>query len=296
MSKHLRWNRYVNQFDVIGPSDSLYDLVSTINTDVIAVEIETVPIEQLRDFVKKFNAPIVLLEHTSDPLINSTKLIEQIQDLNCFLVTSRYQPEYEKEIVFPKWLFEFSKQSLPKIEFGNKQYMYSCLNRTPKLWRIELYEKIKSANLLTGAVYTFNNVDPNTGFKIQHTDFPLAWKDEKVTNDHTINHDAYLDSYCNVVTETVIDLEFSSEKTWKPIAAGQLFVTLAHSGHSSWLNRLGIETFSGNTIDEIVDFLKQDLESLYFLNIDRIKHNHRMFCNRIVHNTIIQTALNTLVH
>jgi len=290
MPKHLRWNRYINQLVEINTTDSLYELIINIPYDLTVIEIDSMPVQQIREFVKQ-SSMLVLLEHTSDPVMNYNSLVDQISDLDCFLITSRYTPTYKREIIFPKWLFEFSKQSFPHIKFGNKQYRYSCLNRTPKQHRIDLYNKLKSN--LDNAVYTFNNVDPNTGMKVK---YPLiTWPGDVGGNDHSINHDAYLNSYLNVVTETVINAEFSSEKTWKPIAAGQLFAILAHPNHNTWLNSLGIETFVDNDINSITAVLQQDIEQIYYQNIDKIKHNYNIFYNRVLHNQIIKQAINILV-
>lgn len=290
MGSNLRWNQYTKQYVEIIPSDSMHDLAQHLS-GVCVAEIDAIPLNQVRDYVKTLKGSLVLLEHTSDPILHYSELIDQISDLECFLITSRYTPVYEREIIFPKWLFEFSRQTFPEIKFGSKQYRYSCLNRTPKQHRIDLYNKIK--NNLTNAVYTFNNVDPNTSIAVN---YPLiTWPGDVGGNDHSINHDAYLNSYLNIVTETVVDTEFSSEKTWKPIAAGQLFATLAHPGHNHWLNSLGIETFVDNNINSIVEVLQQDLEQMYYQNIDKIKHNHNIFCKRVLHNQIIKTAINILV-
>jgi hypothetical protein len=55
---------------------------------------------------------------------------------------------------------------------------------------------------------------------------------------------AYLDTYVNLVTETtVIDRLFVTEKTWKPIASGQLFLILGNPGTVQFLREQGVDTF-----------------------------------------------------
>jgi hypothetical protein len=54
---------------------------------------------------------------------------------------------------------------------------------------------------------------------------------------------AYTDAYVNIIAETSDEYTFISEKSLKPILAGQLFVTIAAPGTLDVLERLGFDIF-----------------------------------------------------
>ena len=74
--------------------------------------------------------------------------------------------------------------------------------------------------------------------------------DERNDIDLSIDHPAYQETYVNLVTETNIrrSTPMLSEKTFKPIVAGQLFILIASPGAVQFLRDIGIDTF-----DDIID-------------------------------------------
>jgi hypothetical protein len=91
---------------------------------------------------------------------------------------------------------------------------------------------------------------------------------------------AYLDTYVNLVTETtVIDRLFVTEKTWKPIASGQLFLILGNPGTVQFLREQGVDTFD-DYIDHgydletdpatKLDLLYKSLDQLMISNLEDI--------------------------
>jgi hypothetical protein len=64
-----------------------------------------------------------------------------------------------------------------------------------------------------------------------------------------ISGPVFTDAYINLVTEvTVIPKVFLSEKTWKPIAAQQLFLIFGNPGSVGALRSMGVDTY-----DDIID-------------------------------------------
>lgn len=115
---------------------------------------------------------------------------------------------------------------------------------------------------------------------------------DKAANDHSVDHIAYTDSYMNIITETSYNLAtpFFSEKTIKPLASGQLFLMAGDQNSINSLRALGFETFDHafdnhkydnfftykQRIDfmvELVDSVYENIESIYFDNIQAITHN-----------------------
>ena len=67
----------------------------------------------------------------------------------------------------------------------------------------------------------------------------------------------YTDSYFSLVTESMIDHVFLTEKTWKPILAGHPFVILGAPGTYAKLHSMGFQTFP-DLIDESFDHEPDD--------------------------------------
>jgi hypothetical protein len=62
-------------------------------------------------------------------------------------------------------------------------------------------------------------------------------------NDHGLEHPAWHDTMCNIITETSVHSSgFVSEKTTKPLAAGQLWCMVSGSDTVNQLRRLGFDT------------------------------------------------------
>lgn len=120
--------------------------------------------------------------------------------------------------------------------------------------------------------------------------------DEFIGIDITINHPAYQETYINLVTETNINGSMSmlSEKTFKPIVAGQLFVLIAAPKSIQFLRDIGIDTFDDiidHSYDTIVDsrlrletvitqidyLMTVDLKQLYNQIKPRLQRNSEYF-------------------
>jgi len=277
----------------------------------------------------------LIFDATQDPVYD---YIEKVAILNNFikekgipgtLSLSQYeinQHTYLKEILYPSWLFIFRKQQVFKFDKQLKKYRYSCLNRNPTWHRLLFYTLVKEANLLDQFVYTFYDRCPYTGNKIsKHTystynklfgnffndsienikDFPLAWPDDKQgVNDHSILHPAYRDTECNIVTETSATVSFTSEKIWKPIAAGQVFHVIGCAKTNSWLRELGYQTFdTGSDYDSIVDNVERFRAVVDILineepankqNLFKKEHNYHWFHSGNADYKLIHEALEIL--
>jgi hypothetical protein len=194
-----------------------------------------------------------------------------------------------------------------------------------------LYTLIKQQGLLGHFIYSFYNRCPYQGHAInsyqyrgladivgQETaelcmrnlkDFPLSWAGEILgDNDHTIGHPAYQDAWCNVVTETSGVISFTSEKIWKPIAAGQLFLVAGAPNTLSWLRDLGFHTFEdhydtkinlGSRFHQIVDIIKsrrEDTRDWWHQNRFHIEHNYYWFHSGNVEKRLLEPVISQLNH
>ena len=236
-----------------------------------------------------------------------------------------------REINYPSWLFVFKKQNLPSWSDRPRRHAFSCLNRNPSMHRLILYTKIKQRELLDRFIYSFYNRCPYQGHPItayqyrglagivdQETadmciqnlrDFPLSWAGETLgANDHTIDHPAYQDAWCNIVTETSGVVSFTSEKIWKPIAAGQLFLIAGAPGTATWLKSLGFHTFEdhydlkidlSSRFDQLVDVIERhrdDAQAWWHANRFHIEHNYHWFRSGNVEKSLLDPIIDQLNH
>lgn len=137
-----------------------------------------------------------------------------------------------------------------------------CLNGTPRPHRIANYFKLKENFDKEKIFNTIFVTDPISNPCIQSTveeteKYQIlrnSTKNSRDANDRTINLPALTDAYIHIIAETSVEPRiFFSEKTWKPIAAGQLFLHFGNPGSVSFLRSLGVDTF-----DDIIDHDKYD--------------------------------------
>jgi hypothetical protein len=84
--------------------------------------------------------------------------------------------------------------------------------------------------------------------------------------DNNIMHAAFTNAYINFVTETTVSPRlFVTEKSWKPIASGQLFVILGAPGIIAHLREQGVDTF-----DDIIDHSHYDNEQNFETRLKKI--------------------------
>jgi hypothetical protein len=204
----------------------------------------------------------------------------------------------------------YNKQT-PAIKPKNLLFGFSCLNRRAAPHRILLGYELYQKNLLNELIFTqgtedidiwtnkFSDMPDFDNFKnllpINSTCiFPL---------DFTIDHPAYTDAYCNIVTETEVDSGIITEKSYKPFLSKQVPIFLAGRGHLGYLKSLGFEVFENllplnydqmNTnqkIKAIVDIVGQGrefIEDFYFNNLSEIEHNYKLYTSGCVEQLLIQ--------
>ena len=227
------------------------------------------------------------------------------------------------EIFYPSVLWMFTSQlQYRDLDLSPKSTLYSCLNRNPVWHRLLLYTLLKKNNLLEHFIYTFHDCNPYNGYVINPgyynarmwqdfkeyyyqsiidiADFPIVYlNDQQGLNDHSINHDAYNIAECNIVTESSTEYNFTSEKVWKPIAAGQLFHVVGSCGTLQWLESLGYLTWDDgydkikNTvqrIEAVVDLIGNQSQWSKE-NLEKIKHNHKLFSSGTVEKNLIDSVL-----
>lgn len=175
---------------------------------------------------------------------------------------------------YKKWT-EFYPTALDMSMVSQRDYYVSCLNRRPLNHRAYLIAKLYNQGFVNNKNYiTFYNRNPYTNDLITEHDYyiqqlPELTKKEFIDlipllpfnhdlnysgqNDVSFNHDAYSNSYLNIVTESEVECRWFSEKVMKPLATGQLFLLAAGQQAVNDLRELGFDVF-----DDIIDHSRYD--------------------------------------
>ena len=211
-----------------------------------------------------------------------------------------------------------------------RKYKLSCLNLNPHPHRIKNYLLFKKKAYFNDCLFSFHTARPEDLF--QHyaqlsPEMELEWQSIQGTlpsrydlvaeirssGSDTIMHSAYTDSYVNLVTESSVQPDlFVTEKTWKPVAAAQMFLVLGPPGIIQYLREQGVDTFDDyinhdfydsepnwevrlNNIHTLVDDLvTKDLAQIYQDTKERRLQNQEKFFNGKLDNGFfddLQTAI-----
>jgi hypothetical protein len=204
----------------------------------------------------------------------------------------------------------------PLITDNIKDKKFTLLSRTKKKWRSDFIYSIWNDGLHNEGFVSHGSLDilseeeeEDIGFGItrsidfDNTILTADTLDVNQHNDHSnIVYEHFTNSYFNIVLETFIDCEntggvFITEKTWKPIRNGQMFIIVGCFGSLRHLKDLGFKTFDGildESYDREFDVRKRwrmcleltkkiarmsisELHELYLKAIPILEHNQRHF-------------------
>ena len=142
-----------------------------------------------------------------------------------------YFPDDE---LYYRYLHSFSHEYVTKVNLGNRDNLFTCLNRADKIWRRVFCSTMDSLRAASS-----------------HNNHKL------------INKDFYSNAYWNIVVETHFKQQtvFLTEKTFKPILNMQPFIIVGNTGSLKMLKQLGYQTFS-DIIDERYDDITNDIDRM----------------------------------
>ncbi len=224
--------------------------------------------------------------------------------------------------------FWWTQQQTPKFSLDkNKEekYSFTFYNHRSKLHRAVSYYTLLTEGKLTTAKHTYHgyvDIDIRKNFDyftkretinsvsapeeylelIKKSDF-LEWCDLNITRSFNFNFSNFVDSslhnesYLDFSTETMpierSDHFFITEKTYRPIANGCIFLTLAQPGVLKYLKSKGIETF-GDLFDESYDetshwynrwkIIKSNIEIWLKLGANGRRNYYKKSFDKLVHN------------
>ena len=237
------------------------------------------------------------------------QLVENL-DLNFILLTQDHtkHQRYPRMFYFPYW-YIWSKEYLnsdtdPIVTNKTKSYLLGCLNANPRPHRIVNYLKLRKKSYRDKISISFFNVNKDEE-PVRSDDMALSsdelteWTEirsslpnrTEIINSITQNLPQLVDSYLHLVTETtVLPGVFTSEKTWRPIAAATPFVMWGNPGTMSFLKQHGVDTY-----DDVIDHKYYDTEQDVRLRLDKL---HQVIDDLIeygvdkVYNQLLDRAIN----
>ena len=259
-----------------------------------------------------------------------------LQDKNIFLQTLGYTNikinDRCWELSYPLYYWRMEKSSSPFIsKSSGLVYGFSCLNNSNNMHRTLLGYRLYKNNLLGDIIFSQNIVDNGSvitrvsqdakilnlvNFEEYKNLLPIRYNELldpelNFARDHSINHDAYIKAYCNIVTESEceeypynrnINLPVITEKSYKPFMAGQVPIMFAARGHTAYLKGLGFEMMEDlmpvgydqmtipqkiSVIVAIVSNGKDFITDFYFNHLREIKHNYELFNSTKVEKVVI---------
>ena len=212
---------------------------------------------------------------------------QQLTDMGIDFDILTYNPKdhlVRPNIHYNPYYYYYTVDKFKHIDINNdqKKYKLSCLNGNPRFHRIYNYIELRQKSYFGNILFSMHNDD----YATRPDDYVLpdvhkkTWgsinltlksrenmvRDECTRLDTQNSHEAYINSYVNLVTETtVIPNVFVTEKTWKPIASGQLFLIIGNCGIVDHLRDVGVDVY-----DDILDHKYYDAEPDWQSRIQKV--------------------------
>lgn len=222
---------------------------------------------------------------------------------------------------FELWYYQRNLLQPPlPVHLDRRSRDFTALSRVHKSWRATVMADLWRKRLLDNSYwsYGYNSAESTTvdDCPIEIDQIArLRWDRERflqgapyradtlTDSDHN-NHSVtvpehHVDSYCNIVLESQFDVDasggaFLTEKTFKPIKHGQMFVIAGGAGSLDSLRKLGYRTFDHvidpdydrepdaterwlKLRDTITSIMACGLHSVYQDCVDDIRHNQQLF-------------------
>jgi glutaredoxin len=225
--------------------------------------------------INNSNVDLVLFNLSDHPYENDDNMIAWNRNLS--QITKPYielKSNFKNTDYYPYHLFYSAYHAkFDTVDFDStRQYTISYINRSTRFTRIYLLLKLLEKSYDDIKINWFKLSDSNQPipdstvlaeqigknladefFDIEHT-FPdyLPKSEYQLCSDIS----DFTSSYLNIVTEARCDdIGYLTEKTYKPIRAGQLFLMQGPPGTVSYLRSIGFDTF-----DDLLDHDKYDHE------------------------------------
>ena len=165
---------------------------------------------------------------------------------------------------FWSYMYHKHKDSQFIFDHTDKPYDFLYLNKAPREHRVKLYDILKDDGVLEKSLHTFIGRKPPRRLPKQYElpginpkDYP-RWGLDQDIYELPYNH-----SNCSIVSETNDnDYEiFMTEKIWKPVIAGHVFVVHGNYLYLQKFREMGFKTFS-QYFDESYDLERDPVQRI----------------------------------
>lgn len=203
--------------------------------------------------------------------------------------------------VFPFWLQQYKKSSLVSY-YPNKLFL--CYNRIIRPHRIVMLGLLKRSDILDQGMVSLgicnyreiakinnallNNIFTDAELKFISTLSNTSPDNISLTFDNnpacSIVEEHYESTFVSLVTETLTETVFFSEKTFKPILMGHPFILVGGRGSLRKLKELGFKTFDqwwDESYDDCDDFIDRCTAISKILTSLNNKNNNQL---RLIRN------------
>lgn len=235
-------------------------------------------------------------------------------------------------LFYPHW-YDWAREHLTIHELdqtASRSHNIASLSRLPRAHRILNYVLLRDRPYFNSAVMTAHQevenlehinrpddivlpLDVQNKWDAIKESLPIATR-QQLSLAYDVVHPGYTDSYLHLTVETCANTGFFvTEKTWQPIACGQLFLVWGNANTIDHLRDMGVDVFDDfidhkyydteqdphtrlNRIHSVLDDLAaQDLENIFRQTLTRRTDNVSKFKNGQF-GTKYQDQLNTCIN
>jgi hypothetical protein len=293
-----------------------YLYLKYINDDCLIIVDGSLPYNQnneelINSFIDEIpNLKYIIVDIAGNP-VNIEKTLNEFNNYNLkkpfYILTGNFdyfkKPQIDPKVkFFPFWTVWSSIQN-KNFSLSKKRYNLSCLNGTPSFHKRLLYIALSKEQYFSDILFSFGSQKSNVYYawgydilmeeseELEYSKLPYPVEIDTVDIvDLSTNQPAYQQTYINIVTETTCKFPMLSEKTFKPIRAGQLFILLAPVGSIQFLRDIGIDTFddiidhSYDTVDDVRLRIKLIVSEISRLNLLQLDNIYSIIKPRLIQN------------
>jgi hypothetical protein len=286
------------------------------------------------DDLQKFEwSGTLIIDISLDPWRVPPELDHIWQGRDYWVLTNESLESRVRHIYVPLWFWQYSERwrDQPRLPVQPlRAWTVSCLNRFPRLHRYYVIRAVMSQHWRARSLLSLGRLDwdPYNRCEIKigrravdHVlwhdladwadrqqlplqDYPEPQKSD--FNDHSLEHPAYWDTACNIITETSMDSSgFMSEKTAKVLAAGQLWCMVSGTDTVAQLRRLGFDTMDPtwqahqyldhaqwyqriDALMPVLDSVVADLPDIWHITKEARQHNQAWLFGQELTQRILQ--------
>jgi len=282
------------------------------------------------NYFKQYENKLVVINFSSENHLKfETHVYDQLSktDINFLLLTYDYTQHLTRPrmLYFPywaQWLIDSTNKKYPAIT-SEKTHSLGCLNGHARPHKIANFLKLKEKSYWKNTSMSFF-IKGDAATRPDDLKLTIGEKDEwnkikaslpePVISMRMLDLPQLTNSYLHLVVETTVSPYdvFTTEKTWRPIAAGVPFVMLSNPGTMNCLKQLGVDIYN-DIIDHkyydteknarirldklhavVDDLMAQGIDKIYNQLSYRVVANQTKFFNSEFSQSYLQTLIDTI--